>query len=440
MGENENLVLIKGGTFSMGSPDAEPWRGKDERLHQVTVGDFYIGAREVTQKEYRDVTGNNPSNFTGDTLPVENVTWLNAVEYCNLRSVKEGLTPAYKVDGDKISWDRSADGYRLPTEAEWERASRAGTNTPFNTGPFLGTNEANYYGHYPYQIEENYFSQDKLTAKPGGYNEKTLPVGSFQPNAYGLSDMHGNVREWVWDYYGEYPADGSSDPTGPVSGTLRVHRGGGWNDFAKNTRSAYRGTLDPSKASFNQGFRVARNASQGAGSVTVSETRAPAEKPSGKILIAYFSWGGNTRGIATEIQRQTGADLFEIKPEKAYPDGYEAVLDAAWRDQKAQSRPKLSEMVRDMGQYDVIILGYPNWWASIPMPIASFLEGHNLTGKTIIPFCSHGGGRLGESLSAISKLAPGATQGEPLSVGYSGGSSLGREVGAWLDKNNIKRR
>ena len=102
----------------MGSPDTEDWRSEDETAHSVTVSDFYMGVYEVTQKEYQEITKNNPSNFTGDELPVENLTWYEAVAYCNARSEKEGLTKAYTVDGQNVTWDRSADGYRLPTEAE----------------------------------------------------------------------------------------------------------------------------------------------------------------------------------------------------------------------------------------------------------------------------------------------------------------------------------
>ena len=122
----ENFVLIKGGSFQMGSPDSEPWRSVDETQHTVTVSDFYMSKYELTQKEYEEITGNNPSNFTGDDLPVENVSWLDAAAYCNALSERDGLTPVYTIDGQNVSWDRSANGYRLPTEAEWEYACRAG--------------------------------------------------------------------------------------------------------------------------------------------------------------------------------------------------------------------------------------------------------------------------------------------------------------------------
>ena len=169
-----DLILINGGTYLMGSPETEMQRETDEVQHEVTVSDFYIGRYEVTQKEYEDVMGENPSNFEGENLPVENVTWYEAIEYCNKLSEKEGLTPVYTIDGENVSWDRSANGYRLPTEAEWEYAARAGTTTPFNTENSISDEEANYYGHYPYGIEENYFTQENLETEPGEYRQTTL--------------------------------------------------------------------------------------------------------------------------------------------------------------------------------------------------------------------------------------------------------------------------
>lgn len=433
----ENFVLVKGGSFEMGSPDTEAWRSDDETQHMVTISDFYMSIYELTQKEYCEVTGENPSSFSGDDLPIENISWLDAVSYCNARSEKENLTPAYTIDGQSVTWDRSANGYRLPTEAEWEYACRAGTTTPFNTENSISAEEANYYGHYPYEIEDNYFSQDNLSTKPGEYRQTTVEVNSFSPNKWGLYNMHGNVGEWVWDYYGAYSAETQIDPAGIENGTLRVYRGGGWNDFAKNMRSAYRATLEQNKGSFNIGIRLVRNAAAGNGSVISAGTEQTGEN-GGKILIAFFSWGGNTKGIAEEIQSQTGADLFEIELLNPYSSDYNTVLDEAQRDQNAQARPKIKNHVDDMAQYDTIILGYPNWWASIPMPIASFLEEYDFSGKTIIPFCSHGGGRFGQSLTAIAKLAPNATMGDALSVHYSGGSSLNTDVSNWLEKNGIK--
>jgi flavodoxin len=158
-----------------------------------------------------------------------------------------------------------------------------------------------------------------------------------------------------------------------------------------------------------------------------------------KILVAYFSWGGNTRGIAQQIHQRVGGDrisvdMFEIQCVTPYSSNYNTCLDEALRDQRANARPVLKTHVTNMAQYDTILLGYPNWWASIPAPIASFLEEYDLAGKTIIPFCSHGGGRFGQSLTAIAKLEPQAKIGDALSVHYSGGSSLANDITEWLKK------
>lgn len=434
----DSFVLIAGGTFQMGSPESEAWRSADEAQHTVTVSSFYMSAYEVTQTEYAAIIGNNPSSFSGDDLPVENVSWLDAVAYCNAKSETEGRTPVYTIDGKNVIWDRSANGYRLPTEAEWEYACRAGTVTPFYIAESPSAEQANYYGHYPYGIEDNYFSQGNLTVKPGEYRQTTISVGSFEANPNGLYDMYGNVGEWVWDYYGAYPSDTQTDPTGPETGTLRVYRGGGWNDFAKNMRSAYRATLEQDKGSFNLGIRLVLNAVTGSGNVSGANMQASSIN-GGKVLIAYFSWGGNTKGIAEEIAVQTGADLFEIQMIEPYSTDYNTVLDQAQKDQNEQARPELSSHVENMEQYDTILLGYPNWWASIPMPIASFLEEYDLSGKTIIPFCSHGGGRFGQSLTAIGKLAPDSIMGNALSIHYSGGAILSDNVAAWLKENSITK-
>ncbi len=432
----DGFVFIKGGSFAMGSPEEEPWRSADETRHTVTVSDFYISPYEVKQRDYAAVMGNNPSNFSGDDLPVENVSWLDAAAYCNALSEKEGFTPVYTIDGETVIWNRSADGYRLPTEAEWEYACRAGTATPFNTETSISPEESNYYGHYPYEIEDNYFSQGNLSTKPGEYRQTTVAVDSFSPNAWGLYNMHGNVSEWVWDYYGEYNTADAADPTGPETGTRRVYRGGGWNDFAKNMRSAYRTALPEDQGTFNLGIRLVRGAVNGTGSV-VSKGADLETENGGKVLIAFFSWGGNTKGIAQEIQSQTGSDLFEIELVNPYSSDYSTVLDEAQHDQNIQARPEIKNRVENFEQYGTILLGYPNWWASIPMPVASFLEEYDFAGKTIIPFCSHGGGRFGQSLTAIAKLAPDAELGAGLSVHYSGGSGLAGDVAGWLRENQI---
>ncbi len=432
---DDGLVAIEGGTFLMGSPDDEPWRGADETPHEVTVSGFYLDPYEVTQADYARLMGENPSATQGDALPVENVTWLQAVACCNARSEEAGLSPAYAIDGDAVTWDRAADGYRLPTEAEWEYACRAGTTTPFNTETSISADtEANYYGAYPYEIEDNYFDREGLETQPGVYRQAEIEPGSFGANAWGLYDMHGNVAEWVWDRYGAYGDGAATDPAGPEEGALRVNRGGGWNDFAKNLRSAYRASLPADAASASVGFRMARGALEGASAVGGAAAEQAAS--GGEGVIVFFSWSGNTRDIAARIAEQTGFEAVELELVEPYSSDYSTVLDQAQADQAAQARPELATHV-DMGRYGTVLLGYPNWWASIPMPIASFLESADFSGKLVCPFCSHGGGRLGQSVTAISKLVPAARVGEALSVHYGGGSDLPDQIAAWLSANGV---
>ena len=434
---DDGFVLLPDGMFTMGSPETENWRIDDETQHAVTVSAFYIDPFETTQAEYARLAGQNPSAFSGDDLPVESISWLDAIRFANAKSADAGLDPVYTVSETEVLWDRAANGYRLPTEAEWEYACRAGTATPFNLARSLDADDANFYGHYPYEIEENYFNDSVLEARPGIYRQTTVVVGSFAPNPWGLFDMHGNVNEWCWDYYGAYDVQNAADPTGPMTGTRHVYRGGGWNDFGKNMRSAYRAAGPSDLIAANLGVRLVRNAAGGQGIVTASET-APTQTSQGKVLIAYFSWSGNTRGIAKEIQRQTGADILELEPVHPYSNDYNTVLMEAQADQHAGARPALLNLPESIDEYDVILLGYPNWWASIPMPVATFLEAYDFSGKTIVPFCSHGGGRFGQSLTAIAKLAPDAVLGEGLSIHYSGGASMAGNVTAWLAANGIQ--
>ena len=434
---DDGFVWIRGGSFLMGSPESENWRIEDETQHEVTVSGFYMSPYEVTQAEYEHLMGVNPSHFKGENLPVENVSWLDAVRFCNAKSAEAGLTPAYTIEGKNVTWNRASNGFRLPTEAEWEYACRAGTVTPFNTIHAAGPEEANYYGHYPYEIEQNYFHDEVLETRPGRYRQTTVEVTGFSPNAWGLYNMHGNVNEWCWDLYGAYDPENTIDPTGAKEGTRRVYRGGGWNDFGKNLRSAYRAAGELDMISFNLGIRPVRSIGNTLNGTVTSRSETEKTRTRGNMLIAYFSWSGNTRRIAEEIRRQTGADIFEIVPIPAYSDDYNTVLMEAQRDQHDKARPAITNPLPGLDEYDVILLGYPNWWASIPMPIASFLESYDFSGKTILPFCSHGGGRFGQSLTAIAKLAPQAVIAPGLSVHYSGGSSLPGDVRNWLETQGI---
>jgi formylglycine-generating enzyme required for sulfatase activity len=259
------LVYIPPGEFMMGSPDDEPGRNNDEVLHRETIPNgFYIGQFEVTQQEYTEITGTTPSYFKGPDLPVERVSWDNAVAFCNALSVREGLSPAYTT-GTPVTWKQDADGYRLPTEVEWEYVCRAGTRTPFYTGASISTEQANFAGN------------------------QTMAVGFYPPNSWNVYDMHGNVREWCWDIYtnhyaGILPggyyivlAEGSRDSSGngtesprrpvnpPVANQtppqpVRIVRGGAWNNPQSGfLRSASRQNSGPSNALTTIGFRVIRN-------------------------------------------------------------------------------------------------------------------------------------------------------------------------------------
>ena len=422
----DGLLFVTGGAFTMGSPEDEPWRVGDEVQHDVTVDDFYLAPLEVSQADYNRLMG--LGGGSGD-VPVAGISWLDAVAYCNALSAEADLESAYAIDGESVTWNLGAAGYRLPTEAEWEYACRAGTTGPFNMDHSPSADEANYYGHYPYEIEGNYFDQGVLETKPGVYRGEPIASGSFEPNAWGFYDMHGNVAEWVWDRYGAYDTGNAHNPTGPEAGELRVNRGGGWNDFAKNMRSAYRASLTATSSSPSVGLRVARSAVLREGEIggrTMSETSG------GKPLVVYFTWSGNTRLIAGEIGKQLGVEPIELVCESPYSTDYNTCLDEAQRDQNQQARPALATRIDDMAQYGTVYLGYPNWWASIPMPIATFLESYDFSGKTILPFCSNGGGGLGQSVAAISKLVPTAHVGQGLSIYYSGGSDMPQQVEAWL--------
>jgi formylglycine-generating enzyme required for sulfatase activity len=215
------LVLIPAGKFMMGSPDSEQGRSKFEGpQHEVALSKpFYVGVTEVAQAQYQAVMGTNPSNFKGETNPVEMVSWTEATAFCK-----------------KLS-EKSRHAVRLPTEAEWEYACRAGTATAFSFGDSDGA-----LGDYAWYISNS--------------SNTTHPVGQKKPNAWGLYDMHGNVWEWCADWYGDYPKGAVTDPQGAASGTYRVLRGGSWSHGAGDCRAARRYDGYPGTPRRSCGFRV----------------------------------------------------------------------------------------------------------------------------------------------------------------------------------------
>ncbi len=251
----DNFALIKGGTFINTKSN---YFGKN-----VNLSDFYIGKYEVTQKEWVEVMGSNPSEFKGDSLPVDSVSWYDCVEYCNKRSLKEGLNTYYNIDKndkdpyntndiDTIKWivtiNEKANGYRLPTEEEWEYAASGGQES--NNFIYCGSNNIDEVGWYWKNSGDKYLTGAWLWPELEQNNCKTKPVGSKKPNELGLYDMSGNVREWCWDWH---------ESTGPNDFQGRVWKGGGWigGDFC--CESSFRGSHEANGKGPDQGLRVCRN-------------------------------------------------------------------------------------------------------------------------------------------------------------------------------------
>jgi formylglycine-generating enzyme required for sulfatase activity len=260
------ITSIPAGTFMMGSPGTEAGRYSDEIQCQVTLSGFNMERYEVTQEQYEAVMGTNPSSFKTNAgagenqkrRPVEGVSWYDTLVFCNKLSMLEGLTPAYSIGGKTnpdewgtiptgfdTTWNgveivAGSSGYRLPTAAQWEYACRAGTTTPWHSGE-----TSDDLGEYAWIITNS--------------DSKTHEVGLKRPNAWGLYDMHGNVYEWCWDWYGAaYPSGTQTNPMGASSGSYRVIRGGAWNGSAQVLRSAYRGYPSPYNRGNFLGFRVLR--------------------------------------------------------------------------------------------------------------------------------------------------------------------------------------
>ena len=218
------MVLVPGGSFLMGSDRTSE---TDETPHRVSVSPFFMDRCEVTQEDYQRVMGENPLRWKDPANPVEQVRWPQAIKYCNARSKLEGFDAAYDLETGRCNFE--ADGYRLPTEAEWEYAARAGTATLYS------------FGDNPDQLRQfAWFKDSCLLRRPS-------PVGQKAANPWGLYDMYGNVCEWCNDFYQEdyYRQSPEKDPRGPENGESRVLRGGSWNSRADECQSAYRLYDDP---------------------------------------------------------------------------------------------------------------------------------------------------------------------------------------------------
>ncbi len=259
--EPDNLVLVKGGAFK--NTKCTNYYGKS-----ITLSDFYIGKYEVTQKEWTDAMGNNPSQFKGDNFPVETVSWYDCIDYCNKRSAKEGLKPYYNIDKDSkdpnnqtvvddIKWtvtiNAGANGYRLPTEVEWEYAASGGQLSKGYT--YSGGNDLNRVGWYWQNSGDTNLTGMWTWPRIQENHDRTHAVGGKEPNELGLYDMSGNVREWCWDWYGDL----GTDPKGSSGETGRVWRSGGWmgGDFC--CEPSFRANFEASGAGPDQGLRVCRN-------------------------------------------------------------------------------------------------------------------------------------------------------------------------------------
>jgi sulfatase modifying factor 1 len=243
-GSGLEMVVVPAGWFEMGSAKGAP---DEAPQHRVWVDSFLLDKYEVVQEQYTKLVGANPSSFKDVGRPVDTVTWTDAVLYCNLRSRAEGLEPCYHEENGTWQCNFQANGYRLPTEAEWEYACRAGTES------------------------ECYFGSDLRTLKRyAWYTDNSLRqthvVGQKEPNPWGLYDMYGNVAEWCNDVYGEnyYKTSPSQNPRGPEKGEIKVLRGGGWQDRADSLRSSWRASDNSSFVDAcimdSTGFRCARNA------------------------------------------------------------------------------------------------------------------------------------------------------------------------------------
>jgi formylglycine-generating enzyme len=278
----DGFALIPAGSFQMGD-QSNPLVGYSSELpvHTVQVSAFYMGKYEVTKELWDEVrawglmngytdlrVGNGSSVSKGANHPVHSIAWIDMVKWCNARSQKEGLTPCYTVSGaiyklgySELDCNWNANGYRLPTEAEWEKAARggvAGKNFPWGTDT-ISHSQANYRASSSYSYDLSGAVNNYHPTYAVGGSLYSAPVGSFAPNGYGLYDMAGNMWEWCWDPYESYTAGAQTDPRGSSSGPSRVFRGGSWYYDANYCRVAGRDSHDPGGTFSLIGFRVARS-------------------------------------------------------------------------------------------------------------------------------------------------------------------------------------
>lgn len=251
---DEEFILVTGGMID----------NSDSIYNQTTVEDFYLGKYEVTQKEWTRVMGTNPSNFQGESLPVESISWYDCLEYCNKRSEQEGYTPFYIIDQetidpnnqseyDTVKWtvtvNEESDGYRLPTEAEWEYAAFGGSKSKSTT--YSGSDDPDIVSWNWHNAGNEYLTGDWSWPSISENQNRTHPVGTKEPNELGLYDMSGNVREWCWDWF-----EDSVYPTG----MFRVWKGGGWLGDVVCCAPTYRGKFEANGFGGDQGFRICRSA------------------------------------------------------------------------------------------------------------------------------------------------------------------------------------
>jgi formylglycine-generating enzyme required for sulfatase activity len=242
--EKPKMVNVRGGTFFMGSNEGS--YALNEKVHQVTLTPFLISETEVTQALYESIMNVNPSRYKGADLPVENVSWFDAVQFCNALSLRAGLPVAYTIEGERVIWNREAKGFRLPSEAEWEYAARSGQqgvgSEPLEQSPYSGGMDAEAYSWF--------------RSNSGG---KTQPVKTKQPNQLGLYDMSGNVWEWCWDLHNAYPDEAVSNPDGGEGGRTRIIRGGACVVNRNLLRVTFRVSYAAGYKAESLGFRIAQN-------------------------------------------------------------------------------------------------------------------------------------------------------------------------------------